>query len=119
MTIFVIYVLKEKLEFAQQLLMRGADINFKSSKLEGLTPLHIALEGQLSQKTIKFLIKNGADTLVEDDDGKNCLQKIQESDLYPQLKEFIKKKAKEALEQKFMEPSSTSTLPLQRTNIAD
>lgn len=44
MTIFVIYVLKEKLEFAQQLLMRGADINYKSKKLDNLTPLHIALE---------------------------------------------------------------------------
>lgn len=79
MTIFVIYVLKEKLEFAQQLLMRGADINHRSAKLDGLTPLHIALEAQMPQKVIKFLIKNGADTLIEDIEGRNCLQKIEES----------------------------------------
>lgn len=63
--------------------MRGADINYKSQKLDGLTPLHIALEGQMPQKVIKFLIKNGADTLIEDMEGKNCLKKIEESELYP------------------------------------
>ena len=115
MTIFVIYILKEKLECASQLLMRGADINYKSQKLDGLTPLHIALEGQMPQKVIKFLIKNGADTLIEDMEGKNCLKKIEESELYPQLKEFIKKKAKEVEELKENEPSPP---PLQRTNIA-
>ena len=57
--------------------MRGADINYKSQKLDSLTPLHIALEGHMPQKVIKFLIKNGADTLIEDMEGKNCLKKIE------------------------------------------
>ena len=46
---------------------------------------------------IKFLVKNGADTLIEDGDGRNCLEKIKESDLYPQLK-YLKKKSKEVVE---------------------
>ena len=64
----------------------------------------------MPQKVIKFLIKNGADILIEDADGKNCLEKIEQSvDLYPQLNIFVQK-SKEALEKKQQEEAAEAKI---------
>ena len=66
----VIYLLREDLARSQQLIMRGANINFPSSK-EGSTPLHYAVKNGVSSETIRFLLKSGADPHLEDVFGKD------------------------------------------------
>ena len=61
----------------KQLLMRGANINFVNPK-NGWTPLHTAIEYNLSSKIIKFLISRGADIHALDFNGKDCCDKIAE-----------------------------------------
>lgn len=51
-----IYVLNEDLERVQQLIMRGANVNY-SNKQDGWTPLHFAIENGCSSKMVKFLLK--------------------------------------------------------------
>ena len=48
--------------------MRGCDVNHRSTKT-GWTPLHWAIENQISYKFIKFLLKNGANPHIEDSTG--------------------------------------------------
>jgi ankyrin repeat protein len=48
--------------------MRGSDLNHCSLKT-GWTPIHWAIENNISAKIVKFLLKNGANPHIEDSLG--------------------------------------------------
>lgn len=56
--------------------MRNAEINFVNKK--GLSPLHVAIENNLSKGIVKFLLQAEADPFIKDSNGKNCAQKVRE-----------------------------------------
>ena len=56
----------------KQILMSGANINYASNK--GFTALHFAIQNELPEKIIKFLIKYGADPHIENRDGKDACE---------------------------------------------
>lgn len=70
-TTFFIYMQKKDLLRMKQLLMRGSDINYMSSK-RGQTALHYAVQKKYPVKIIKFLINSGANPHIEDKHGKDC-----------------------------------------------
>ena len=55
--------------------MRNADINFVN--INGKTPLHHAIENNLDEKTIKFLLNNGANPHIEDFEGNDVCDIVQ------------------------------------------
>ena len=85
--VFFHYMLKQDLERMQQLIMRGADINFVN-EINGYTPLHRAIEDNLDSKVIKFLIKQGAYLHSEDKNGFDCCDKVRAAGTYNNVKEF-------------------------------
>lgn len=62
--IFNMYLKKEDKLRCMQLLMRNADINHVNTL--GLTPLHIAIENNLSKGMVKFLLQAGANPKHKD-----------------------------------------------------
>ena len=62
--VFIIYLLKEDIEKCSILLMRNADINYVNRF--GRTPLHIAIENNLSEKIVKYLLVQGANPFIRD-----------------------------------------------------
>ena len=78
----------------KQLLMRGANINFVNPK-NGWTPLHTAIEYNLSSKIIKFLISRGADTHALDFNGKDCCDKVAGNKRYSHIQYFKDNSCKE------------------------
>lgn len=72
--IFNMYLKKEDKLRCMQLLMRNADINHVNKV--GLTPLHVAIENNLSKGMVKFLLQAGADPKIKDINGKSCLEKV-------------------------------------------
>ena len=61
--------------------MRGANINYVS-KINGYTPLHFAIEANLSSKMINFLLKRGALLHIEDKNGIDCCDKAKKNKRY-------------------------------------
>ena len=59
---------------AQQLLMRGANVNFNNKN--GLTPLHIAVEHNVSSEVIDWLLQAGANPHIEDANGLDVCDKV-------------------------------------------
>jgi ankyrin repeat protein len=59
------YLMKKDIKRMKVLLRRGSDINFQSS-VNGFTALHLAIENKLSNRYIKFLLKNGANPHIMD-----------------------------------------------------
>ena len=96
LNIFVIFLLKEDLNRAQQLIMRGASCNFCFTK-NGLTPLHILIERRSPPKIVKWLIKAGADPHQEDPNGLDCCDKVRKMqanmDFYYHEISILRKKA--------------------------
>ena len=74
-TIFTLYVLRHDLKSCRKLLIRGANINHQSSRDGGKTPLHFAIENRVPEKSIKFLLKAGADPHIEDSMRLDCCDK--------------------------------------------
>ena len=70
-TVFIMYMLKNDTMRCKQLLMRGANINHVNKDF--LTPLHFAIENELPEKMIKFLLNAGANPCIVDKNGKNWL----------------------------------------------
>ena len=56
--------------------MRNANINHVNTL--GLTPLHIAIENNLSKGMVKFLLQAGADPIHKDKNGKDCSEKVRD-----------------------------------------
>jgi ankyrin repeat protein len=54
MNVFNILLLKQEIDKCSMLLMRHANINFVNKF--GKTPLHLAIENNLDEKTVKFLL---------------------------------------------------------------
>lgn len=54
MNVFNIYLLKQEIDKCSMLLMRNANINYVNKF--GKTPLHLAIENNLNEKTVKFLL---------------------------------------------------------------
>ena len=52
--VFIMYLLKQDIDRCSMLLMRNADINFANRF--GKTALHIAIENNLDEETVKFLL---------------------------------------------------------------
>lgn len=75
--VFVMYLLNQDILRCKQLIMRGADVNY--SNRDGLTPLHFAIENAVSRgitdRTVKFLLKAGANPHIEDINGEDCSDK--------------------------------------------
>lgn len=67
--------------------MRGADINHVSN-VNKLTPLHFAIEANLSSKMIKFLIQYGALVKIKDINGQDCCDKANLNPRYKDILEF-------------------------------
>lgn len=80
-TVLVLYILKENLFRTQQLIMRGANVNHHNRK--GFTPLHIAIERNVSRNVIEWLLDAGADPHIEDIKGLDCCDKVHKSGQYP------------------------------------
>ena len=83
--VFVTYMLRHDKERMRIILTRGANINYVN-KLEGKTPLHIAIEHRLSPEIIKFLLKNGANPHFEDFNGVTCQEKAKDYEPYKDIK---------------------------------
>jgi ankyrin repeat protein len=84
--IFTFYLMKQDLKRMKQVLMRGSDINYSSSK--GQTALYYAITNRLPERVVKFLIKYGANPHIEDIDGKDCCDKakgVEEYSKIPQI----------------------------------
>ena len=81
------YMKRREIYRCKQLLMRGADINYISSK-KGITPLHYAIENKLDDRMINFLIHSGANPHIEDHNGKDCCDKVQKLKLYKNIAVF-------------------------------
>ena len=71
----------------QQLIMRGADVNFVN-ETNGYTPLHRAIHNKMDPRIVKFLIKQGAIIHSEDLQGLDCCDKAQKLDIYKGIKEL-------------------------------
>ena len=67
--------------------MRGANVNHRNRK-NGLTPLHIAIDKDMSSRIIRFLIKNGADPHYEDENGIDCCDKVSQKNRYLEFRVF-------------------------------
>ena len=68
--------------------MRGAKINYQNKR--GWTPLHFAIEQQLPDKMIQFLLSAGANPHIEDETERDCCDKVQRLKKYygiPELRE--------------------------------
>jgi len=85
MNVFSIYLQKRDILRMKQLLMRGANINY-CNKITGFTPLHQAIESKMNSKTIKFLLKYGANPHIEDKDGRDCCDKANGVERYEKVK---------------------------------
>ena len=68
------YILKKNPNSINQLLMRGANLNFVFP-INGFTPLHWALEKNVNSKIVKLLLKNGAYQHAVDNRGMDCCDK--------------------------------------------
>ena len=86
-TAFVIYMLRQDLIRCKQLLMRGANVNYRNLQ-NGLTPLHIAINASMSSRVIRFLIKNGANPHFEDLNGLDCCDKVAKMSRYQEFRVF-------------------------------
>ena len=69
-----------------QILMRGADINYSNSK--GYTPLHIAIINKMPVSIIKLMIKSGANPHMCDNKGFDCCDKAEDNEEYMKIKVF-------------------------------
>ena len=69
-TALTMYVLKEDIARCKQMIMRGSKINYVNKF--GKTALYIAIEHNISEEMILFLIDAGAQIHVEDQNGKDC-----------------------------------------------
>ena len=83
--IFVMYLIKEDLIRCKQLIMRGSDINFQNP--DGKTPLHFAIENELADNIIKFLLKAGANPHIMNKHDQDCCDIVQRLGIYP--RQFI------------------------------
>jgi len=72
--ILVMYIIKKNKVIINQLLMRGANINFVFP-FNGFTPLHWAIQEGVNSKIVKFLIKQGAYEHAVDKNGLDCCDK--------------------------------------------
>lgn len=79
--IFTIYMLKQDLLRMQQLIMRGADVNYLNRKT-GFTHLRHAIEANLHPKIIAFLIKNGANPHIMDYNDQDACDIARSKPLY-------------------------------------
>lgn len=68
LNILSMYILKEDYIRCQQLLMRGANVNY-ATKAHGKTALHHVIERGMSLDVVRWLLKAGADPHIEDSDG--------------------------------------------------
>jgi ankyrin repeat protein len=59
----------EKLNKIKELLKEGAHDNFKDANRNNNTPLHLAIKNN-ELETVNFLLTQGADTTIKNDDGK-------------------------------------------------
>ena len=79
------YMLNQDILRCKQLIMRGADVNYTNRA--GLTPLHFAIEKAkergITDKTIKFLLKAGANPHHEDIRGADCCDKAHQLGVFP------------------------------------
>ena len=77
--VFVMYLLNQDILRCKQLIMRGADVNYANR--DGHTPLHFAIvkakSRGITDRTIKFLLKAGANPHIEDVRGEDCCDKAQ------------------------------------------
>lgn len=85
--IFTIYMLKQDLLRMQQLIMRGADVNYLNRKT-GFTHLRHALEVGLQPKIIAFLLKNGANPHILDYNDQDACDVARSKPLYDHVKAF-------------------------------
>lgn len=61
--------------------MRGANINFQNP--DGKTPLHFAIENELPENIIKFLLKSGANPHIMNKMDQDCCDIVQRRETYP------------------------------------
>ena len=54
MNVFNMWLFKQEIDKCSMLLMRNANINYVNKS--GKTPLHLAIENNLDEKTVKFLL---------------------------------------------------------------
>lgn len=87
---FQIYMLRGDVVRMKALLMRGANINFQTLR-DGQTPLHLALENNISEKIVKFLLKAGANPHIEDKYGRDCCDLVASKPQYRKIKALSKK----------------------------
>jgi ankyrin repeat protein len=83
--VFVTYMLRKDKTRMKIVLTRGANINYVN-RLEGKTPLHIAIESRLPPDIVKLLLKNGANPHFEDFEGMTCMEKALEYEPYREIK---------------------------------
>lgn len=72
--VFTMYLLKQDIDRCTILLMRNADINYVNRF--GKTPLHLAIENNLDEVTVKFLLSQGADPFIQDKEGIDVCDKV-------------------------------------------
>ena len=85
-TLVSIYMMKKKLGFIRKLLIRGAEINYVNKF--GKTAIHLAVENSLPENVIQFLIHEGANPHIIDQNGKDACDKANKTDLYPNIAHF-------------------------------
>ena len=85
--VFAIYLARKDLTHMKQLVMRGANVNY-CNKRTGQTPLHAAISMKLNSKVVKFLLKNGANPHVENNDGFDCCDLAIDIERYAKIKVF-------------------------------
>ena len=78
------YLLKRKIGMVKKILIRGGDINYRNSF--GKNALHYAIEADLDESIIKFLLGRKANPHLEDAMGWDCCSKGKTK--YPNIKEF-------------------------------
>ena len=74
-------MLKKDYYRLSQLLYRGSNIN-DVSEIDGFTPLHFAIENNIDKRMIKFLLKNGANSHIEDQSKLDCCDKMRNNKNY-------------------------------------
>ena len=77
-------MLRSDIPRMNQILMRGADINYANSK--GHTPLHIAIANKMPASMIKLLLKSGADPHMCDLEGFDVCDKVEGIEEYMKIK---------------------------------
>jgi len=85
MNVFAIYLMKKDILRMKQLIMRGANINYVN-RVTGLTPLAQAIKSKMNSKTVKFLLKSGANPHIEDMEGNDCCDYAEGIERYEKVK---------------------------------